>query len=215
MMKTLRLAAAAGLLATSTLLTRDPRPTPTNAGSRWPAFQGQRLMGTFTGVSYNADTHTVEATLSTGARCAATSSPKNWKSAPKRSTWAARRRPGQAARQHNQYEADAVVGTVSNVRIEGGELLGTLKFGETDNAKKIEGMVARGELTGISIGYRVTPGPSPPSKTSMKPGARRAGNCSKSALFQFPQTRTPGFARWRAIIPRRRRFLPQPKRKKI
>lgn len=57
---------------------------------------------------------------------------------------------------HNQYEADAVLGRVTNVRIENGELIGLLHFGETDRARNVEGMVARGELRGISIGYRVT-----------------------------------------------------------
>jgi HK97 family phage prohead protease len=43
------------------------------------------------------------------------------------------------------------------VRIENGDqLVGTLTFGQTDRAKQIEGMVARGELTGVSIGYRVS-----------------------------------------------------------
>jgi HK97 family phage prohead protease len=57
---------------------------------------------------------------------------------------------------HNRFETDAVLGTVSNVRVQGGRLLATLTFGETDRARQVEGMVARGELRGISIGYNVT-----------------------------------------------------------
>jgi HK97 family phage prohead protease len=56
---------------------------------------------------------------------------------------------------HNRFEADAVIGTVSNIRVADGRLLGTLAFGETDRARQVEGMVARGELRGISIGYNI------------------------------------------------------------
>lgn len=57
---------------------------------------------------------------------------------------------------HNAYELNAVLGSVSNVRVEGGELVGTLTFADTDAGRKAEGMVARGEIKGISVGYRVT-----------------------------------------------------------
>jgi HK97 family phage prohead protease len=57
---------------------------------------------------------------------------------------------------HNRFETDAVLGTVSNVRISDGRLLATLTFGETDRAQQVEGMVSRGELRGISIGYNIT-----------------------------------------------------------
>lgn len=57
---------------------------------------------------------------------------------------------------HNQYSASGVGGNVSNVRIENGELVGTFTFGETELGQLLEGMVARGELRGVSIGYRVT-----------------------------------------------------------
>ncbi|WP_155263065.1 prohead protease/major capsid protein fusion protein [Sphingomonas segetis] len=57
---------------------------------------------------------------------------------------------------HNRFETDAVLGTVSNVRVADGRLLATLTFGETDRAQQVEGMVARGEIRGISIGYNIT-----------------------------------------------------------
>jgi HK97 family phage prohead protease len=148
----------AALLCAGAVLTRDA-PQGGDADERrqpMAGFQGQRLMGTFTPGTYSADTHTVDAILSAG-------------SAVRRYYFTeeleisgdaidlGRAIAGQVKLldSHNQYEADAVVGTVSNVRIENGQLVGTLKFGETDRAKQIEGMVARGELTGISIGYRV------------------------------------------------------------
>lgn len=57
---------------------------------------------------------------------------------------------------HNQWEMDAVLGTVVSARIENGQLIGLFSFADTDNGRKAEGMVSRGELTGVSIGYRVT-----------------------------------------------------------
>lgn len=57
---------------------------------------------------------------------------------------------------HNAREANAVLGRVSNVRIENGALIGTLHFGDTERARAVEGMVSRGELKGVSIGYKVT-----------------------------------------------------------
>lgn len=57
---------------------------------------------------------------------------------------------------HNQYELNAVIGRISNVRIEGGELIGTLHFSDTEAGRAVEARVAAGELRAISIGYRVT-----------------------------------------------------------
>jgi HK97 family phage prohead protease len=57
---------------------------------------------------------------------------------------------------HNQYSIDAVLGTVSDVRVVGSELIGVLHFADTDRGREVEARVASGELTGISIGYRVT-----------------------------------------------------------
>lgn len=57
---------------------------------------------------------------------------------------------------HNQYELAAVLGRISNVRIENGQLIGTLNFADTDAGRAVEARVASGELRAISIGYRVT-----------------------------------------------------------
>ncbi|GAA0471404.1 hypothetical protein GCM10009096_10480 [Parasphingorhabdus litoris] len=57
---------------------------------------------------------------------------------------------------HNQSSIDAVLGSITNCRIENGALIGTINFADTDAGRNAEGMVSRGELTGISIGYRVT-----------------------------------------------------------
>lgn len=57
---------------------------------------------------------------------------------------------------HNQYSLNAVLGIVESARIEGGRLVGRIRFADTEAGRTAEGMVARGELTGISVGYRVT-----------------------------------------------------------
>ncbi|MCG7348931.1 prohead protease/major capsid protein fusion protein [Sphingomonas sp. ACRSK] len=57
---------------------------------------------------------------------------------------------------HNQFEVGAQIGRVTSVRIEGGQLIGTLQFDQTAAGQEIEARVARGELRAISIGYRVT-----------------------------------------------------------
>ncbi|MCV6548567.1 MAG: HK97 family phage prohead protease [Cohaesibacter sp.] len=56
---------------------------------------------------------------------------------------------------HNQYERNAVLGAVSNVRIEGGQLVGLLTFADSDVGRDAEGQVKRGELSSVSIGYKV------------------------------------------------------------
>jgi HK97 family phage prohead protease len=57
---------------------------------------------------------------------------------------------------HNQNSLNAVLGVVEEARIEGGNLVGRIRFADTEAGRNAEGMVARGEITGISVGYRVT-----------------------------------------------------------
>jgi HK97 family phage prohead protease len=118
-------------------------------------YRGNRF-AQFAPNSYSADAHSVAAVLSAG-------------SAVRRSFFTEELEVSAAAVDlsravaglvplldaHNQCEADAVIGTVSNVRVSGGQLLGTLTFGQTPRAQAVEGMVARGELKGVSIGYQV------------------------------------------------------------
>jgi HK97 family phage prohead protease len=150
-----RHAAAVGLLAT-TLLTRDAGIDVDERRQPMAGFQGHRLMG-FTPDSYSADTRSVDAVLSAGTQVKRYYFTEELEITPE-AIDLTRAAAGQVKLldSHNQCEADAIVGTVSNVRVENGQLVGTLKFGETDRAKQIEGMVARGELKGVSIGYRVS-----------------------------------------------------------
>lgn len=156
-MSQLRRVAAVGLLAT-TMLVRASAPPEDLSERRQPmaGFQGTRL-ATVEPSSYDATARTVEAVLSAG------SAVRRWYfteelEISEQAVDLGRAESGLVCLldTHNQREADAVIGRVSDVRIENGSLIGALHFGETDRARQIEGMVARGELRGVSIGYRVT-----------------------------------------------------------
>lgn len=58
---------------------------------------------------------------------------------------------------HNRWEINAVLGTVSNARFETldgvAALVATATFADTPAGREAEGMVSRGELRGVSIGY--------------------------------------------------------------
>lgn len=134
----------------------------TDAGTRTAAApagvegQVQRRGALIAPQTYDAATHSVEATFSTGLR---------------RSTWygfeelevspegcdISRVTLGQvkALDHHNDRKVDAIAGSVTEARFEGGNLVGRIVFHDTDLGRAVEGMVARGELTGISAGYTI------------------------------------------------------------
>jgi HK97 family phage prohead protease len=56
---------------------------------------------------------------------------------------------------HNRSSVDAILGVVTDAWIEAGKLLGRIQFSETDAGRAAEGMVARGEVSAVSIGYSV------------------------------------------------------------
>lgn len=56
---------------------------------------------------------------------------------------------------HNAYSRDAVLGTVIEARVQNGQLLGTIRFADNDAGRAAERDASSGDLTGISVGYRV------------------------------------------------------------
>jgi len=150
-------AAALGLLASS-MLVRASAPPVDESERRQPmvGFQGTRVAEVQPS-SYDARARTVEAVLSAGSPVRRWYFTEELEISPE-AVDLGRAESGLICLldTHNQSAADAIIGRVSNVRVEGGQLIGTLHFGETERAKAIEGMVARGELRGVSIGYRVT-----------------------------------------------------------
>jgi len=57
---------------------------------------------------------------------------------------------------HNSGSIDAVLGVVTQATIRDGQLVGLIRFADTPAGRAAESMVATGDLTGISVGYRVT-----------------------------------------------------------
>lgn len=57
---------------------------------------------------------------------------------------------------HKQDSIDHALGKLVDVWIAKGTLHGVIKFNRTDAGMRAEGMVKRGEVNGISVGYRVT-----------------------------------------------------------
>jgi phage head maturation protease len=57
---------------------------------------------------------------------------------------------------HSQSSIDAVLGRIDSAWIKSGQLYGKVVFAQTAAGRQAEGMVARGELKGISAGYSVS-----------------------------------------------------------
>lgn len=56
---------------------------------------------------------------------------------------------------HSQAGIDSMLGKLTDAWFERGALVGRFRFNQTPEGKKAEGMVARGELSGVSAGYTV------------------------------------------------------------
>jgi hypothetical protein len=56
---------------------------------------------------------------------------------------------------HNQYGIDNALGCFTRTWVTRDALMGEITFNDTDRGRRAEGMVARGEIKGISAGYTV------------------------------------------------------------
>jgi len=120
-----------------------------------PPQTGARLLA-FTGSSYNAETREAEVVITTSAPVA------RWGmvevlSMERNAVDLSRVGLGQVKLldSHNSDSVENVLGVLVSARIEGERLMGLIRFGETEEAGEAAAMVARGEITGISCGYRV------------------------------------------------------------
>lgn len=104
--------------------------------------------------SYNAEAHTVSAVFSTGAQVRRYGMIEELSLDPG-AVDLARAESGRMAMLFN-HNQDQPIGVVVSARLENGVLAGDLRFNETPDGQLYEGMVARGELASISVGYRVT-----------------------------------------------------------
>lgn len=107
--------------------------------------------------SYSASARTVEAVFSAGSRV------RRWGIYEELSLDAgavdlARVGQGQVRllNSHNQYDIGAILGTVEEARIDNGQLVGRIRFADTEAGREAETMVASGDARGLSVGYRVT-----------------------------------------------------------
>jgi phage head maturation protease len=108
-------------------------------------------------LSYDKHEHTVEAVISTGAAVAREYGTEVLRIAPDAVDLSRLHDGGgiPLLDHHSQAGIDSVLGRLTDAWLERGALVGRFKFAQTEQGKKAEGMVARGELTGVSAGYRV------------------------------------------------------------
>lgn len=138
---------------------RDPDPSD-DARAHPPQGQQARA-ATFLPATYDATARTVDLVLSSG-------------SAVNRGWWIEELEISTSAidtarvarglvpllNSHNRWDIGAQLGVLRSVRFEEIDgvmsLVGTAAFADTDAAREAEGMVSRGELRGVSIGYNPT-----------------------------------------------------------
>ncbi|WP_210486669.1 prohead protease/major capsid protein fusion protein [Microvirga antarctica] len=124
--------------------------TPGQIESRYVAAQS------LTPRSYNEKDRTIEAVFATGYRVRRWF---GWEELAIRDDAINLQRVGlgkvRLLDHHNQFERNAVLGVVTDARIANGALVGTIRFSDSDAGLAAERQVSSGELTGISVGYRI------------------------------------------------------------
>ncbi|PZO86944.1 MAG: hypothetical protein DI623_15650, partial [Sphingomonas sanxanigenens] len=105
---------------------------------------------------YDASSHSAEAIFSSGARVARWFGIEELEVSPQ-AVDLSRLQSGLCPllNAHNRFDVGDVLGVVESARIEGGQLVGRIRFADTAAGREAEGMVQRGEIRGISIGYSV------------------------------------------------------------
>lgn len=107
--------------------------------------------------SYDEGAHTVDAVFSTGSRV------RRWGVFEELAISAeaidlGRVEQGQVRLldSHDSSSIERVLGVVTASRVANGQLIGTIRFADTDAGRRAEAMVKAGDLAGLSVGYRVT-----------------------------------------------------------
>jgi HK97 family phage prohead protease len=107
-------------------------------------------------LSYSAKNHTVDAVISMGSAVKRTYGTEVLRISPDAVDLTRLREGGIPLLDHHKQDGiNSMLGKLVSARFERGALIGRFKFNATPEGKKAEGMVARGEITGISAGYRV------------------------------------------------------------
>lgn len=142
-------------------MTRSAQPRATPDGFE-PGAQISRLAtadssARLAPTSYDSTTRTVSAVFSTGARVRRWGILEELAMTPEAIDLS--RVASNAVRlldSHNAYSIDQVLGAITSARIEGGQLVGNIRFADSEAGRRAEALVAAGDLTGLSVGYRVT-----------------------------------------------------------
>ena len=135
-------------------MSRAVRNWPTD----WPTDRGEiaRRTAGDEPLSYDRDTRTVDAILSKGSPVKRFYGTEVLQIAPGAVALGRVSNGGiSVLDSHNQWGIDAALGRIQKTWFDRGALMGKIGFNDTDQGRKAEGMVSRGELSGISIGYRV------------------------------------------------------------
>jgi phage head maturation protease len=107
-------------------------------------------------ISYDRNNHTVDAVISTGAPVLRPYGVEVLRISPGAVDLSRMEQGGiPLLDHHSQAGIDQVLGRLIHKWFDRGALMGRFKFAQTAQGRKAEGMVARGELSGISAGYRV------------------------------------------------------------
>ncbi|WP_407174425.1 HK97 family phage prohead protease [Bradyrhizobium sp. STM 3562] len=107
-------------------------------------------------LTYDKHQHTVEAVISMGSPVKRSYGTELLRISPDAVDLSRLREGGIPLLDHHaQSSIDKLLGRLVDAWFEHGALVGRFKFNQTEQGQKAEGMVARGELTGISAGYRV------------------------------------------------------------
>jgi phage head maturation protease len=106
--------------------------------------------------SYNQNDHTVEAVISMGSPVERPYGTEVLRISPDAVDLSRLLEGGIPLLDHHQQTGiNAMLGRLTDAWFERSALIGRFKFNQTPEGEKAEGMVARGEVTGISAGYRV------------------------------------------------------------
>jgi HK97 family phage prohead protease len=107
-------------------------------------------------ISYDRDAGTVEAVISMGSPVNRPYGKEVLRISPDAVDLSRLREGGIPLLDHHRQDGiNSMLGRLTDAWFDRGALVGRFAFNKTPEGKKAEGMVARGEVTGISAGYRV------------------------------------------------------------
>jgi hypothetical protein len=106
--------------------------------------------------SYNRAEHTADAVLSMGSPVARIYGMESLRITPAAVDLSRMEQGGIPLLDHHKQDGlDSILGRISDIWFKRGALMGRVRFAQTPRGQMAEGMMERGEVAGVSIGYRV------------------------------------------------------------